>query len=180
MRHAGPVRRALGIRTVFNLLGPLVNPAGVRRQVIGVPRPDLTETLAAVLGELGTEHAWVVHGSDGLCDLTATGRTRVTEWREGRTRTFSVTPAECGLAGSASLDDLRVESAADSADAVRAILAGEPGPRRSHALLNAGAALVVAGLATGLAGGVPRAAEAIDSGAAADRLDQLIQRSHGR
>ncbi len=180
MRYAAPVRQALGIRTVFNLLGPLVNPAGVRRQVVGVPRPDLTETLAEVLRELGSVHVWVVHGADGLCDLTATGPSRVTELRDGRIRTLEITPAECGLNTRASVDDLRVDSPAASAVAVRAILAGERSARRDHALLNAAAALIVAGIADGMPDGVARAAQAVDSGAAADTLARLVERSHGR
>ena len=180
MKYAAPARKALGIRTIFNLLGPLVNPAGVRRQVIGVPRPELTETLAGVLGELGSRHAWVVHGSDGLCDLTATGESRVTELFDGTIRTFTVRPADCGLSPATSLDDLRVNSAAASAETIREILAGQPGPRRDHALLNTGAALVVGGLAADLPAGVVRAARAVDSGAARHTLQALIDRSHGR
>ena len=179
MRYAGPIREVLGIRTIFNLLGPLVNPAGVRRQVIGVRRPELTEALAAVSGELGSHHVWVVHGLDGLCDLTVTGATRVTELLDGSTRTFTVTPEDCGLAR-ATLADLAVDSAAASAGAVRDILAGQPGPRRDHALLNAGAALLVGGTVSDLAEGVARAGEAVDSGAAARTLAALIQQSHGR
>jgi anthranilate phosphoribosyltransferase len=180
MKHAAPVRKALGIRTIFNLLGPLVNPAGVRRQVVGVPQPELTELLAGVLGELGCQHAWVVHGTDGLCDLTATAETRVTELLNGATRTFTVSAAACGLAGGATLHDLRVASAEASAQAVRDILAGASGPRRDHALLNAGAALVVGGLADDLGSGVARAAQAVDSGAASGTLEALIALSHGR
>jgi anthranilate phosphoribosyltransferase len=177
MGHAAPVRRALGVRTIFNLLGPLVNPAGVRRQVIGVPRPELTEKLAAVLKELGSQHVWVVHGSDGLCDLTVTGETRVTELADGKVRTFTVSPADCGLPRG-SLDDLKVNGAGASAAAVRGVLAGWAGPRRDHALLNAAAALVVAGLTESLEQGVARAAQAVDSGAAARALDRLIDHSH--
>jgi anthranilate phosphoribosyltransferase len=179
MKHAAPVRAALGIRTIFNLLGPLANPAGVQRQVLGVPHPRWTETLATVLAELGAQHVWVVHGADGLCDLTITGETRVTELRDGTLRTFCVTPEECGLSR-APLDTLRVSSAAASADAVRDVLAGSHGPRRDHALLNAGAALVVAGAVEDLPSGVTRAAQAVDSGAAAETLAALVERSNGR
>ncbi len=179
MKWAAPVRAALGIRTVFNMLGPLVNPAGVRRQVLGVARPEWTQMLAAALGELGARRAWVVHGRDGLCDLTVTGPTRVTELNEGATRTFEVTPEQCGLSRS-TLDELRVESVRESADLVRRILGGEPGPQRNHALLNAGAAVLVGGRAQDLAEGVKRAGEAVDSGAAAATLASLIERSHGR
>lgn len=176
MRYVAPVRRALGIRTVFNLLGPLVNPGGVRRQVVGVPAPELTEKLARVLKELGSRQAWVVHGSDGLGDLTITGETRVTELADGDIRTFTVSPEECNLPRG-SLDDLRVGSVAASAEAVRGVLTGETGTRRDHALLNAAAALVVAGLSGDLPEGIARAAEAIDSGASARTLEGLIERS---
>lgn len=179
MKHAAPVRAALGIRTVFNLLGPLVNPAGVRRQVLGVPQAKWTEVLASVLSRLGARRAWVVHGSDGLCDLTISGPTRVTELVEGGIRTFEVTPESCGLPGG-DLGDLRVCSVADSAEAVRRILAGERGPRRDHALLNAGAAILVGGRAESLGQGVALAGTAVDSGAAAATLKLLVERSHGR
>jgi len=179
MKYAAPVRAALGIRTIFNLLGPLMNPAGVRRQVIGVPRAAWTETLAEALRELGAQRAWIVHGEDGLCDLTVTGATRVTELAGGTIRTFRVTPEDGGLQR-AKLQELRVDSPAASAEAVRRILAGEPGPRRDHALLNAAAALIVADQAADLPKGVARAAQVVDSGAAARTLELLIERSHGR
>ncbi len=172
MKYAGPVRQVLGIRTIFNLLGPLANPAGVQRQLIGVPRAALTETIASVLRDLGAQKAWVVHGSDGLCDLTITGPTRVTELAGGKINTFSITPAECGL-DTGQLDDLRVDSPAESAQVVKAILSGEQGCRRDHALLNAGAALVVASLAGCLSEGVSKAAQSIDNGAATETLRQL-------
>lgn len=178
MKHAGPVRKALGIRTLFNLLGPLVNPAGVRRQVIGVPRAALTETLAAVLAELGSRHVWVVHGWDGLCDLTITGPTRVTEMKAGQFATFEVTPADVGLTV-APLDALRVDSPAASAARVRDILAGTPGPCRDHAVLNAGAAILIGGRAGDLPAAVAVAQTAIDSGAAATTLEALVRLSHG-
>jgi anthranilate phosphoribosyltransferase len=179
MKHAAPVRAALGIRTIFNLLGPMANPAAVRRQVVGVPHPRWTETLAAVLKELGSHHVWVVHGADGLCDLTITGETRVTELRNGALRTFSVSPEECGLTR-APLDALRVDSVPASANAVRGILAGEQSPRSDHALLNAAATILVAGMAEDLRDGVAQAARTIESGAAAATLDALIERSHDR
>ena len=179
MKYAAPVRAALGIRTILNLLGPLANPAGVRRQVIGVPHAAWTETLAEALRQLGAERAWIVHGEDGLCDLTVTGVTRVTELAGGTIRTFRVTP-EDGALQRATLEELRVDSPAASAEAVRRILVGEPGPRRDHALLNAAAALVVADQVADLPEGVARAAEVVDSGAAARTLELLIERSHGR
>ena len=173
MKHAAPARRRLGRRTIFNLLGPLTNPAGVRRQVVGVARPDLLNTLADVLRQLGATHALVVHGHDGLCDLTITGLSSTVELRDGRLRHGTVSPTDLGLA-IGSLDDLRVSSPSESADAVRAVLAGETGPRRDHTLLNAAAALVVAGQAPDLRDGVQRAADAIDTGAAGRTLDMLI------
>jgi len=179
MRHAAPVRTALGIRTLFNLVGPLVNPAGVRRQVVGVSRPSWIDTIATALRELGAVKAWVVHGCDGLCDLTITGPSHVAELDGGVIRTFEMIPERCGLSR-ASLDSLRVGSAAESAEALRHILAGEAGPRRDHALLNAGAAILVGGRAESLRDGVRLAAEAVDRGAAAATLDLLIERSHGR
>ena len=179
MKHAAPIRAALGIRTIFNLLGPLANPGGVTRQVLGVAQARWQEPLARVLRELGARHVWVVHGEDGLCDLTVTGRTRVVELRDGAHRSFTVHPQECGLTPG-SLDDLRVESPSASARAIRSVLQGEAGPHRDHALLNAGAAILVGGRADTLGDGVALAARAVDSGAAAAALDTLVERSHGR
>jgi anthranilate phosphoribosyltransferase len=165
-------RRKLGRRTIFNLLGPLTNPAFVRRQVVGVARADLLDTIARALGELGAVRALVVHGHDGLCDLTITGPSSVIEMDSGRLSHKTVTPEELGLRA-ASPDSLRVQSPAESADAIRAVLGGETGARRDHTLLNAAAALVAAGIAKGLTDGVERAAAAIDSGAAAGTLEKL-------
>jgi len=177
MRHAAPVRKQLGIRTIFNLVGPLTNPAGARRQLLGVCRPDLTETLAQVLVARGSPCSWVVCAHCGLCDLSITGTTRVTEVRDGRVRTFSVNPAELGLSP-APLESLLVNSPEMSAAVIRGILDGsDTGPRRDHALLNAGAALVVAGLAEDLAGGLSRAGKAITSGQAAATLRRLCELS---
>ncbi|MFQ5423872.1 MAG: anthranilate phosphoribosyltransferase [Phycisphaerae bacterium] len=173
MRHAAEVRRRLGRPTLFNLLGPLTNPAGVRRQVVGVPRVELTDRIARALRELGAVHALVVHGGDGLCDLTVTAPSVCVELRDGNLTTNTVTPEDVGLARGP-LDALRIDGPAASADAIRAILAGESGPRRDHTLLNAAAALVVAGIATDLADGVTRGAAAIDSGAARAKLNQWI------
>lgn len=178
MKYAGPVRKQLGIRTIFNLLGPLTNPAGAKRQVLGVSKPELTETLAQVLAARGAVHAWVVHGHDGLCDLTITGPTKVTEVANGEIRTFHVTPKDAGLAES-TLDRLLVDSPEASADAVRDIVTRESySPQRDHALMNAGAALVVAGLADNLSDGVRQAAVAIEDGRAENTLRQLITISH--
>lgn len=171
MKYAAPVRQALGVRTIFNLLGPLTNPAGARRQVVGVPGLALLDKIAQALMKLGTVHAWVVHGADGLCDLTVTGRTTVVELRDGALKRFTITPEEVGLRR-ASLDALLVNSPMASAEIVVAILQGDSGPQREHALINAGAALVVAGLAESLRDGVARAARAVDEGAAIDTLDR--------
>jgi anthranilate phosphoribosyltransferase len=170
MSHAAPVRQAIGIRTIFNLLGPLTNPAGARRQVLGVPRADLLEKMAEALQRLGAKHAWVVHGADGLCDLTITGDTNVVEVRDGARTRFTVTPEEVGL-HRAALDTLIVDSPRGSAHTMLAIFRGASGPARDHALLNAGAALVVAGLAENLNEGVAIAARTVDAGAAINTLD---------
>lgn len=165
MRYAAPVREALPVRTIFNLLGPLTNPAGARRQLLGVPRPDLVGKIAESLRRLGAVHAWVVHGDDGLCDLTITGPATVAEVCDGAIRRIRVSPADVGLS-IAPRESLHVASPRDSADAICSILAGVPGPRRDHALLNAGAALVVAGVAPDLRSGVELAAASVDSGEA--------------
>ena len=176
MKHAAVVRQTLRARTIFNLLGPLCNPAGATRQVLGVSRPDHLELMAGALRELGCERAWVVHSRDGLCDLSITGTTEVCELRAGGLRRFVLSPADAGLAESP-LAALLVGSTAESAEAVRDILAGKEGPRRDHALLNAGAALVVAGLNEDIRAGVARAAKAVDSGAALGKLDSLAERT---
>ncbi len=168
MKYAAPVRQAIPHRTIFNLLGPLTNPAGAKRQVLGVPKLRFIEKVAETLGRLGVVHAWVVHG-DGLCDLTVTGTTTVMEVRDGSLTPLEISPESVGLRRGA-LDDLLVDSPAASAAMITAILRGEPGAPRDHALLNAGAALVVAGLAQNLSEGVSRAATAIDDGAAMDTL----------
>jgi anthranilate phosphoribosyltransferase len=171
MRHAVGPRREIGIRTVFNVLGPLTNPAGARRQVIGVYDPRLVEPLALVARELGAEHTYVVHG-DGLDELTTTGPTRVAEVREGRVRTFELEPEQVGLPR-ASPEALRGGDARYNAQGVERILNGERGPWRDVVLLNAAAALVAAGTAEDFREGIVRAAEAVDSGAAAAKLTAL-------
>jgi anthranilate phosphoribosyltransferase len=173
MRHAGPVRRDLGVRTAFNLLGPLTNPAGARRQIVGVPRPELTELVARALSLLGSERAWVVHGADGLDEISTTGYTKVSEAREGTVRTFYVHPADFGVA-KASAADLRGGDAAENAAIVRRVLAGDRGAARDVVLLNAGAALLVAGATATIDEGLVRARGAIDSGEASRRLDRLV------
>lgn len=178
MKHAAPVRQALGVRTIFNLLGPLCNPAGATRQVLGVSRPAHVDLLAAALLALDAERAWVVHGADGLCDLSITGPTQIAELHEGAVRRLVVTPEDAGLSR-APLAALLVETPQESAAAVRAILDGERGPRRDHALLNAAAALVVCGSAGDLCQAVGMAATVVDSGAARRKLAELVSASHG-
>jgi anthranilate phosphoribosyltransferase len=177
MRHAGPTRRELGVRTAFNLLGPLTNPAGASRQVVGVPRPELTELVARSLALLGSRRAWVVHGSDGLDEISTTGYTKVSECRHGSVRTFYLHPSDAGLAKAAPADLAGGDPSANAAIA-RRVLAGEPGPARDVVLLNAGAALLVAERAADLRGGVAVAAEAIDTGRAAETLERLVEASH--
>jgi anthranilate phosphoribosyltransferase len=174
MRHAAPVRKELGVRTAFNLLGPLTNPARPRRQLVGVSRPEQTELLARALGDLGTERAWVVHGADGLDEISTTGYTKVSEFLGGAVRTFYVHPADAGLPV-ASVADLAGGDAHTNAAMVRGVVAGEPGPRRDIVLLNAGASLLIADRVTSLREGVALAAEAIDDGRARKALESLLE-----
>jgi anthranilate phosphoribosyltransferase len=176
MKHAAQTRRELGIRTAFNLLGPLTNPAGARRQIVGVPRSELTELLARALLLLGSDRAWVVHGADGIDELSTTGYTKVSECRAGMVNTFYVHPSDFGLA-KASPADLRGGDAVENASIVRAILDGRGGPPRDVVLLNAGAALFVAGAAASVRDGIARAANAIDAGAATTTLDAMARGS---
>ncbi len=174
MKHAIGPRREIGIRTIFNVLGPLTNPAGANVQVMGVFAPELTEPLAAVLGRLGARRALVVCGEGNMDELTVTGTTRVSEWTGEEVVTWSVVPEDVGL-GRARADEIRgAGDPAAAAAQVREILAGGPGGRREMAALNAGAALMAAGRADDLAGGVRLALESIDSGAALARLDGLV------
>jgi anthranilate phosphoribosyltransferase len=173
MKHWAPVRAELGIRTLFNLLGPISNPAGVTRQVVGVFSPQWVEPIAHVLKGLGAEHVWVVHGHDGLDELTTTGATDVAEVKDGRVEIFEVTPADAGLPP-AKLSDLKGGDAATNAGAIRDVLAGKPGAFRDIVLLNTAAALIVGGKVKTLPEGVARAAEAIASGAAMRALDRLV------
>jgi len=173
MRHVGPVRAEIGFRTVFNLLGPLSNPAGARRQVMGVYDPRLLEPLAEVLGQLGAKRAWTVHGQ-GLDELTTTGSTEVAEWKDGAVRRFTVSPAEAGLP-TATIDDLRGGDAEENAAALRALLDGAPGAYRDVVLLNAAAALIVADRAADLHEGAALAASVIDDGRASQALARLVE-----
>lgn len=172
MKHVGPVRAELGFRTLFNLLGPLTNPAGARRQVVGVPTSRFVEPLAKALGALGATRAWTVHGQ-GMDELTTTGETEVAEWKDGAVRLFNITPEAVGLKR-ASLEDLRGGSPADNAAALRRLLAGEPGAYRDIVLLNAAAGLLVADHVETLSEGIEAAAASIDSGKAATALDRLV------
>jgi anthranilate phosphoribosyltransferase len=174
MRHVAGPRVELGTRTIFNLLGPLANPAGVRRQLMGVFAAEWIEPLAEVLGRLGSRFAWVVHGSDGLDELTTTGPTLVAEWDGERVRRFEVTPEDAGLPR-ARPEDLLGGDPAHNADAIRAVLAGRPGPLRDAVTLGAAGALVVAGRAGDLREAAALAARAIDSGAAQAALDRLVR-----
>ncbi|MGH7334335.1 MAG: anthranilate phosphoribosyltransferase [Candidatus Rokuibacteriota bacterium] len=177
MKHVMPARREMGIRTVFNILGPLTNPAAANVQVIGVYAPTLTEPLARVLAELGTVRAFVVHGADGLDEISNTGESRLSEVREGVVRTFSVKPEDFGLPR-ANIADLRGGDREQNAQIIKGILAGEDGPKRDVVLMNATAALMAGGKVRDLKEGVALAAHSIDSGAAQAALERLIILSH--
>lgn len=173
MKYAIGPRREIGIRTIFNILGPMTNPAGANVQVIGVFDRTLTEPLANVLAKLGTRRAVVVHGEGGLDELTVTGPTYVSELKDGKVENYMIHPEKVGLS-TATLAELRGgETAAESALMLKSVLGGELGPKRDMVLLNSGAALMVAGLAQDIREGVGRAAEIIDSGKAASKLEQL-------
>ncbi len=177
MKHAAPVRRELGVRTLFNILGPLTNPAGAANQVMGVFHADLVGILARVLKELGSRNVMVVHGRDGLDELSIGGDTLVGELRDGEVREHVVHPSDVGLPVHA-LDTLRVNDVQSSRAMLLAALDGSFAPARDIVLLNAGASLYVGGVADSLRDGVERAREVIASGAARARLDQLVERSH--
>lgn len=179
MKYAVPVRKSLGVRTIFNVLGPLTNPAGARRQVMGVFDADLTETIAETLGKLGAVRALVVHADDGLDEISTTSPTKLTDLRDGNVTTRRVSPEEFGLAR-AELGDLLVESADESAAAIRAVLAGRKGPPRDIVLLNAAAALTAAGLAEDIPVGLDLAQQSLDSGAAEGALATLVEVSGGK
>ena len=177
MRHAAPTRRELGVRTAFNLLGPLTNPAGASRQVVGVPRPELTELVARSLALLGSERAWVVHGADGLDEVSTTGYTKVSECRDGQVNTFYLHPGDVGIP-KAQPDALRGGDAPENAAIARAVLNGEPGAARDIVLLNTAVALLVAGRVADVKEGVRLGAEAIDSGRASSVLETLLRVSN--
>ena len=172
MRHVTPIRAELGFRTIFNLLGPLTNPAGARRQLLGVYDTRWVEPLARVLGALGAEKAWTVHGQ-GMDEITTTGETQVAEWRHGQVRLFRITPEAVGLPRAA-LADLAGGAPAENAQALRDLLAGAAGPYRDIVLINAAAAFLVADKVETLREGVELAASVIDDGRAAQALERLI------
>lgn len=176
MRHVTPIRQELGFRTIFNLLGPLSNPAGAQRQVLGVYDLRWVEPLARVLGALGSQRAWVVHGQ-GLDELTTTGSSEVAEWREGQVRLFKITPEAVGLP-KASLSDILGGDPPVNAQAIRDLLAGKAGPYRDIVLLNAAAALLVSDKVETLREGVELAAAAIDDGKAQATLETLVKASN--
>ncbi len=173
MKNVGPTRVELATRTIFNLLGPLSNPAGVKRQMVGVFSRQWVQPLAQVLKNLGSESAWVVHGSDGLDEITISGPTFVAALEGGEIKTFEITPEEAGLTRAAP-ESLKGGDANANAAALKAVLLGTPGPYRDVALLNAAAALIIAGRASNLKDAVALGAQSIDSGAAAARLSKLI------
>ena len=173
MRHAVGPRREIGIRTMFNVLGPLTNPAGARHQLLGVFSQHWVTPLAEALGRLGSVHALVVHGEDGLDEISLTAPTTMAEWRNGTVRTATLTPEEFGFVR-CSLADLQVKSAQESADIIRSTFAGARGPQRDIVLLNAGAALYAGDAVSSIALGVERARMAIDSGAATRIVERFV------
>ncbi|RXF74683.1 anthranilate phosphoribosyltransferase [Hansschlegelia zhihuaiae] len=177
MRHVGPARTELGVRTIFNLLGPLSNPAGVKRQMVGVFSPRWIEPIAEALRTLGSEHVWVVHGSDGLDEITTSGPTSVAELKDGQVSTFEISPEDAGLSRHP-VGALAGGDAEANAASLRAVLDGVPGAYRDVAILNAAATLIVAGRAKTLAEGAALAAASLDSGAAYSRLDALVRVSN--
>lgn len=178
MRNVGPTRVELGTATIFNILGPLANPAGARRQLIGVYADHWVRPMAEVLNRLGCDRAWVVHGSDGMDELTTCGTSRVAEVRDGAISEFTVDPAALGLK-LARASDLTGGDAAANAGAIRSVLSGQTGPLRDIVLLNAAAGLVVADAAADLADGLAQTAAAVDTGAATAVLDRMIAISQG-
>jgi anthranilate phosphoribosyltransferase len=179
MKHAAPVRKSLGVRTIFNLLGPLTNPASARRQLMGVFDAALTEPIAHVLGSLGSLWAMVVHSEDGLDELSIAAPTRVSEWNGSAVVTRTITPGDAGIK-TGDLSSVLVKSPRESADVIRSVLAGGAGAARDMVVLNSAAALVVAGKARDVRQGAVAAQESIDSGAAKAALAKLVETSHGR
>ncbi len=178
MKYAAPVRKELGVRTMFNVLGPLTNPAGAETQVLGVFHPDLVGIQARVLQRLGSRHVLVVNGSDGLDEITISGPTSVGELKNGQVEEYTVTPEQFGFT-STPLDSIRVSNIEEAKAMLLGVLDNKPGPARDIVLLNAGAAIYVSGLADSLAHGVQKAADTVASGAAKNKLAQLVQISNG-
>jgi anthranilate phosphoribosyltransferase len=176
MKHAAPVRRELGVRTLFNLLGPLTNPAGARRQVMGVFDRNLTGKLAKVLRQLGSEHVLVVHGADGMDEISFAGDTYVAELKNGEVSEYILNPRQFGM-DLHQAENIRVQNAEESKAMILGVLDGRPGAARDIVLLNAGAAIYVAGVANSLQAGIARATEVIDNHAASERLKQLVKLS---
>lgn len=176
MRHASPVRREIRIRTVFNLIGPITNPAGVRRMVLGVATPEVGEKIARALGELGADHVLVVHGDEGLDDISPVGRSQTWELRGGTVTTGSIDPVDVGLPAGTAAEFSSGDATANAAT-VRSILGGERGTRRTAVQINAGAGLYVAGLAESIREGALLAGAAIDSGAGALTLERFVATS---
>lgn len=177
MKHAAPVRRELGVRTLFNLLGPMTNPANAHRQVMGVFDQSLTTKLAKVLQQLGSEHVLVVHGADGMDEISFTGDTFVAELKNGQVTEYLMNPAQWGLALH-DVKDIQIQNAEESKAMILAVLNGKPGAARDIVLLNAGAAIYVSGLVDTMQAGIEKAAAVIDSGAALQKLHQLISYSN--
>jgi anthranilate phosphoribosyltransferase len=172
-RHAAPARKEMGVRTVFNLLGPLTNPAGARAQLVGVPSPELIDLIAATLAELGVEHAFVVHGAGGLDEISLAGETLVAEVENGGVRRFRVVPEDFGVSR-APIDSVRGGTALENAATIRDIFAGKGGSPRDIVIANAAAALVAANVAPNFLDGARLATAALDSGAAGEKLAVLV------
>ena len=172
-RHAAPARKEIGVRTVFNLLGPLTNPAGARSQVVGVPSPELIDLVAATLSELGAEHAFVVHGAGGLDEISLAGETLVAEVKDGAVRRFTVTPEDFGVSR-APVEAVRGGTAQENAATIRDIFSGKDGPQRDIVIINAAAALVAAEVAPDFAEGARLAAAALATGKAKEKLAALV------
>jgi anthranilate phosphoribosyltransferase len=177
MKHVGPARQELAQKTIFNILGPMLNPAGAKRQVIGVFAPDLTKILATVLQKTGSEHVMVVAGRDGLDEISLTASTLVAELKDNAISEYELNPEEFGLP-MCTLDDIKGGSPKENADIIRAILNGEEGPKRNITVLNSAAAIYVAGAAGDLKEGIEKAQNSIDSGAAKKTLENFIQFYH--
>ena len=177
MKYAAPVRRELGVRTLFNILGPLTNPAGAENQVIGVFHAELVGIVARVLQQLGSRHVMVVHGEDGLDEITIAGKTRIGELKNGEVSEYTIRPEDFGMKVSA-IETIQVENSEQSRAVLQSVLDNQPGPALDIVLLNAGAAIYVSGVAGTLQEGVERARAAVESGDAKEKLRQLVEITH--